>query len=236
VLIWLFDMTVLAFLIPGAILGLIAWVVLGFLRSRAAEAFTLATATAFYARVVMIIGTLMSLTGLGIVFKALFGFLRLAYSYYDNVVYAGPSAPACQAIAGCGPPSGYLEQQRGQDLVLGLTLVAIGFIFALAHYYLARSLTRLPGGAPAWLARSTLLALTITTALGAIPATALGLYQLLTYFILGPSQGGTPWGDNVGAAIAFVPAWLFFMTRLIRSLRHTPPALTPYVPKPEGTS
>jgi hypothetical protein len=217
-------MTVLAFLIPGAILGLIAWVVIGFLRVRAAESFTLATATGFYARVLMIIGILMSLTGLGTVFKALFGYLRLAYSYYDNVVYSSPPPSSC--LPGCGPTPGYLEQQRGQDLVLGLTLLSIGVLLAIAHFYLTRAVTRMPGGAPTWLTRGTLLALTITTALGAIPSAAIGLYQMLTYFILGPAQS-QPWGDSLGAAIAFVPAWLFVMTQLMRSLRRPPVPIDP---------
>lgn len=220
-------MILLAFLIPGAILGLIVWVVLGFIRSRSTEPFTLATLTALYARVLTIIGLLMSLTGLGVIFKALFAFLNLAYSYYDTVIYASPAvpcfAPPCPPFS---PDNSYLIQQRGSDLVLGLTLFAIGLLIALAHFYLSRSLARFPGGSPAWVSRGTLFALTITTALGAVPSAAIGLYLFLTYFILGPSQSQQPWGESLGAAIAFVPAWLFFMNRLLHSL-HSAAALPP---------
>ena len=223
-------MTVLFFLIPGAVLGLIAWVVIGFMRSRAADAFTLATATAFYARVLMIVGALMSLIGLGVVFKALFAYFNLAYSYYGNIAYAVPCAPTANGCVSPIPDNSYLVTQRSQDLVLGLTLLAIGLVVAIAHFYLARALTRLHGGAPAWLERGTLLALTVTTALGAIPSLAIGLYQLLTYSIIGSSQNTQPWGEAVGAAIAFVPAWLFVMRRLMASLRH--PVTAPAAPPP----
>ena len=62
---------------------------------------------------------------------------------------------------------------------------------------------------------------------GAIPSAAIGLYQLLTYFVLGPTPSPQPWGESVGAAIAFVPAWLFIMRRLLHSLHPStapPPA------------
>jgi hypothetical protein len=110
---------------------------------------------------------------------------------------------------------------------LGLTLFAIGLAVAVAHFYLARALSRLHGGAPAWLERGTLLALTVTTALGAVPSLAIGLYQLLTYFIIGSNQNTQPFGEAMGAAIAFVPAWLFVMRRLLASLRHPALVATP---------
>jgi hypothetical protein len=68
------------------------------------------------------------------------------------------------------------------------------------------------------------MALTVTTAFGAIPAAAIGIYQMLSYFIVGSSQGLQPWGDPVGAAIAFLPAWIYVMTLLIRDLRRPPGA------------
>jgi len=57
---------VLGFLVPLAILGLITWAIVGVTR-RGGEPFTLATATALYARVLLIGGILMSLTGVGII-------------------------------------------------------------------------------------------------------------------------------------------------------------------------
>ena len=227
--------SVLGFLIPVAIIGLIAWIVVGFTRSRGAEPFTLATATALYARVLFITGVLLALAGAGTVLKALFGFINLSYSYFDYNVYQkqlppGVSGPSVAPLTGA---ASYLEQQRGQDLVLGITLIVIGVLVAVAHYYLARAVAGMVGGSPNWVTRGTTLALAVTTAIGAIPSAAQGLYGMLSYFIIGPGQnavytGGPtqqPWGEPLGAAIAFVPAWIFVMTRLVRDLRKpNPPA------------
>ena len=217
-------MTVLSFLIPVGVLGLVAWIVVGFTRSRAAEAFTLATATAFYARVLFVVGLLMSLSGAGIVIKALIGFIHPSYSYYD---YSSVTKGVPPGFPNPGPPINFVDQQRSQDLVLGITLIVVGLLVAVAHYYLARAVARMPGGSPTWVTRGTIMALTVTTAVAAIPAAAIGIYQVLSYFIVGSSQNpGQLWGEPVGAAIAFVPAWLYVMTRLIRDLQR-PPTTTP---------
>lgn len=228
-------MTALGFLIPVAVLGLIAWIVIGFTQSRRAESFTLATATALYSRVLFVAGVLIALTGAGIVLKALFAFINLSYSYVDYAANAAKGAPPGVT----GPPAGYLEEQRGQDLVLGITLIVIGVLVAIAHYYLARAVARMPGGSPSWITRGTLLALAVTTAIGAIPSAAIGVYELLSYVIVGAPQNTAysngpplqPWGDPLGTAIAFVPAWIFVMTRLVRDLRVPQPA-TPPQPAP----
>jgi hypothetical protein len=214
-------MTVLSFLIPIGVLGLIAWIVVGFTRSRGAEAFTLATATAFYARVLFIVGLLMSLSGAGVVIKALIGFINPNYSYY-NYSYVTKGAPP--GIPNPGSPNNFVDQQRSQDLVLGITLIVVGLLVAVAHFYLARAVAQMAGGSPTWVTRGMIMALTVTTALGAIPAAAIGIYQMLSYFIVGSSQGPQPWGDAVGAAIAFVPAWVYVMTILVRDLRRPPGA------------
>ena len=229
-------MAVLSFLIPVAVLGLIAWIVVGF-RSRGAEPFTLATATALYARVLIVAGVLIALTGVGTVLKALIAFINLSYSYFDYSGWTGyaPLGPGAGGSGPLGPALGYLERQRGQDLVLGITLIVIGVLVAVAHLYLARVMAGMVGGSPNWVTRGTLLALAVTTAIGAIPSAALGLYGMLSYFIVGSVQnvvytGGSPqqpWGEPLGAAIAFVPAWIFVMTRLVRDLRKVPRAPAP---------
>ena len=210
--------SVLTFLIPIGVLGLLIWAGVGF-RSRSTEPFTLATATALYARVLLIAGVLTSLAGAGAILKAVIGYINLDYSYYGSQYYSGPypqpaGAPLVQAAT-------YLEQQRGQDLVLGITLLVVGIVVAVAHLYLARAVAGMAGGAPAWITRGTLLALTVMTAIGGIPSAAVGLYQMLTYFIVGTSQyqPQQPWGEPLGLAIAFVPAWIYFMTRLVQDLR-----------------
>jgi hypothetical protein len=211
-------LSVLGLLIPIAVLGLIAWAIVGITR-RGGDPFTLATATALYARVMLIAGVLMSLAGLGIILKAGFGFINLAYSYYQPVAYAA----LCPAGGPCpppGPPTTFYEQQRSQDLVLGITLLAIGVLVAGVHYFLGRAVARMPGGSPGWITRGTLLGLTVMTAVVGITSAAGGLYQMLTYFIVGTSpENQQPWGEQLGLAIAFVPAWIYVMLRLVADLR-----------------
>jgi hypothetical protein len=195
---------------------LIAWAVVGVTR-RGGDPFTLATATALYARVMLIAGVLMSLTGLGIIIKAGFGFINPAYSYYTPAAIS----QLCPPNAACPPYQfTFYDQQRGQDLVLGITLLAIGVLVAGVHLFLSRAVARMPGGSPSWITRGTLLGLTVMTAVAGIPSAAIGLYQMLSYFIVGPSpQNQQPWGEPLGVAIAFVPAWIYVMWRLVVDLR-----------------
>jgi len=213
-------MSVLSFLIPTGILGLIVWAVIGFTRGRGGDPLTLGTGAAFYARVLTIAGVLVSLTGVAVLLKVGFGYLNPAFSYYIYSAaeigkgVAGPLPP------GAGPPSA--ATLIGQDLVLAITLLVIGSAVAAGHLFLARLVGGMPGGSPAWITRGTILALTVMTALGGLPAAAFGLYLLLTYFVLGSGATQQPWGDPIGAAIAFVPAWIFFMSRLVGQLRNRP--------------
>ena len=168
----------------------------------------------------LIAGVLMSLIGVGTLLKAAFGFINLAYSYYTAVAIS----QLCPPNAACSPPDQYqfafYEQQRSQDLVLGITLVVIGALVAGVHLYVGRAVSRMPGGSPGWITRGTLLGLTVMTAVVGIPSAAVGLYQMLSYFIVGTSpQTQQPWGEPLGLAIAFVPAWIFFMWRLVDDLR-----------------
>jgi hypothetical protein len=220
--------TFLAFLIPVAVVGLIVWAIVGFTRRGGGEPFTLASATALYARVMIIVGVVMALSGVGTILKAVFAFISIAYSYYAPAVYA--PAPNPPAVAPLEPIPSYLEQQRGQDLVLGITLLVIGILVVGGHHYLSRAVAHMVGGSPSWVTRGALLALTVVTAIGGIWSIAVGLYQILSYFIIGPSQSQQPWGESVGMAIAFVPAWIYAMTRLVQDLRRPHPGATPAQP------
>lgn len=209
-------MSVLGLLIPLAVLGLIAWAIVGVTR-RGGDPFTLATATALYARVMLIASVLMSLVGIGIVLKAAFGFINMGYSYYQPVAMAD----LCPAGGGCPSQVNFFyPDQRSQDLVLGITLLVIGVLVAGVHLFLGRAVARMPGGSPGWITRGTLLGLTVMTAVVGIPSAALGLYQVLSYFIVGTSpQNQQPWGEALGIGIAFVPAWIYVMWRLVADLR-----------------
>jgi hypothetical protein len=216
----------LGFLIPVAVLGLIIWAIVGFTRRGGGEPFTLASATALYARVLMIVGVVMALSGVGTTLKAAFGYINIAYSYYGPSVYAQAPSPT-GSTAGLEPVTSYMDQQRGQDLVLGITLLVIGVLVLAGHYYLARAVAHMVGGSPGWVTRGFVLALTVVTAIAGIWSTAVGLNQLLSYFILGPSQSQQPWGESMGMAIAFVPAWIYAMTRLVQDLRRPNAGATP---------
>jgi hypothetical protein len=223
-------LSVLGLLVPLAVLGLIAWAVVGVTR-RGGDPFTLATATALYARVMLIAGVLMSLIGIGIILKAAFGFINTAYSYYTPVVIS----QLCPPNAAC-PPDQYqfvfYDQQRSQDLVLGITLLVIGVLVAGVHLFLGRAVARMPGGSPGWITRGTLLGLTVMTAVVGIPSAAVGLYLVLSYFIVGTSpQNQQPWGEPLGLGIAFVPAWIYVMWRLVEDLRR-PHAGASFSPSP----
>lgn len=208
-------MSVLGLLVPLAVLGLIAWAIVGVTR-RGGDPFTLATATALYARVMLIVGVLMSLVGIGILIKAAIGFINLGYSYYQPV----PMTDLCPAGGGCVSPLAIYPDQRSQDLVLGITLVVIGLLVAGVHLALGRAVSRMPGGSPGWITRGTLLGMTVMTAIVGIPSASIGLYQMLSYFIVGNSQQNQQtWGEPLGLAIAFVPAWIFLMWRLVDDLQ-----------------
>ena len=162
----------------------------------------------------------MSLAGIGLILKAGLGFINIAYSYYQPVAIS----ELCPPNAACPPPYQYeftfYEHERSQDLVLGITLLAIGALVAGMHLYLGRAVARMPGGSPGWVTRGTLFGLTVMTAVVGIPSAAVGLYQMLSYFIIGTSpQNEQPWGEPVGLAIAFVPAWVYLMWRLVGDLR-----------------
>ena len=169
----------------------------------------------------VIVGVVMALIGVGTILKAGLGFINFGYSYFDPNVY-GPT----NAVPAPGEPPSYLDAQRGQDLVLGITLLVIGVLVAVGHHYLARAVSHMAGGSPAWVTRGALLALTVVTAIAGIWSAAIGLNEMLGYFIIGPSPSQQPWGESVGMAIAFVPAWIYAMTRLVQDLRR-PRAATP---------
>lgn len=112
--------------------------------------------------------------------------------------------------------------------MLGITLLVIGVLVAGVHLFLGRAVARMPGGSPAWIVRGTLLGITVMTAVVGIPSAAAGLYEVLSYFIVGTSpQNQQPWGESLGLAIAFVPAWIYAMTLLVDDLRRPHIGATP---------
>jgi hypothetical protein len=207
-------MFALGVLVPGLILGAIAWGAVGVLRSRGKEEFTLATAANFYAKVMMVAGVLAVFAGIGVLVKLGLSQIDPAYSY----------------MAPSGPGPGYyggpdISQQQTSDVILAAMLVGVGLVVAGGHWFLSRFVGGMPGASPSWIARGTLVALTVLCGLAAIFTTLVGGYQMLTYFIVGGQPAG-PWGDPVGTAVVFLPAWIVAMAILLRQVRH-PAVKTP---------
>jgi hypothetical protein len=232
---------VLAIVIPAAIAGLIIWIVVG-LRQRGAEPFTLASATAFYSHLMVVITATAALCGGVLLVKAAFGFWNIKYSYavsgFSGAV-SGP-CPAGVPAEACNPqiPQFDFTPQRTQDLVLGLTLVVVGVVVALAHRALARAVRDLPGGRPMWVERGSTIGFTVLYGFGAIFGLIAAVYTLISYFVVPAStslqptfipnaSGGQPFGELVGTAVLFSAAWVVAAMHLRRRLRTTAPLPPP---------
>jgi hypothetical protein len=235
---------VLAVLIPVAVVGLVIWIIVG-MKQRAAEPFTLASATALYAHLMIIVSATAALIGGVLLVKVLAGFININYSYYAGS-FSGSSVYPCPSGAPasvCNPPQPDFTPQRTQDLVLGVTLIIVGVAAAFAHRALARALRSSPGGRPVWVERGAAIAFTTLYGFGALFGLIAGASALISYFVVPGSptsgyanvypitSGGQPFGDLVGAAILFIPAWAVVSLFLRRSLKSSallpPPATNP---------
>jgi hypothetical protein len=235
---------VLAVLIPVAVIGLVIWNIVG-MKQRGVEPFTLASATALYAHLMIIVAATAALIGGVLVVKVLAGFININYSY-DAGSFSGSSVYPCPSGAPasvCNPPQPDFTPQRTQDLVLGLTLVIVGVAAAFAHRALVRALRSSPGGRPGWVERGAAIAFTTLYGFGALFGLIAGASALISYFVVPGSPisgytsayptatGGQPFGDLVGAAVVFIPAWAVVSLSLRRSLKSSallpPPATGP---------
>ena len=239
-------MLVLAVLIPVAVVGLVIWIIVG-MKQRGVEPFTLASATALYAHLMIIVSATAALIGGVLLVKVLAGFINISYSY-SGFFSGGSSGAVCPAgvpanLCNPAPPQADFTPQRTQDLVLGLTLIIVGVAAAFAHRALARALRTTPGGRPLWVERGAAIAFTTLYGFGALFGLIAGASALISYFVVpgSPNQGfstgfsttsgGQPFGDLVGAAIVFIPAWVVVSLSLRRTLRSgallPPPAAGP---------
>lgn len=203
-------MFALSVLIPVLVVGAIAWGIVGVFQRRARESLTLATAASFYAHVLLMVGALIALAGVAILIKVGLAGIDLSYGYTQIV----------DTSAAYGPPSP--ETQRLQDLILATILTGLGVVVAVAHGFLARWLRGMEGGSPTWITRGTVIATTAVTGLTAVLSTAVGTYQVLSYFLLSQQNTG-PFADAIGMAVVFLPTWLVALAVLVRSLRGPQP-------------
>jgi len=222
-------MIVLSVLVPLALIGLIAWIAVG-VRKRADEPFTMASLAALYAALMTIVGVILLLLGVVAGARAAVGFINLSYSYSTPTILgipttSGSSSPSCSTTgAGCSPVSTDFTPQRTDDIVLAITLAGAGILILVIHRLLARGVRHRPGGLPSWVQGGTLLGLLVLTGAAAVFAIVSTAYALVTYFITPSSstmQG--PFGDVVGAAVAFIPAWIVCLIVLLRRQRLSHP-------------
>lgn len=215
----------IAILIPGLILGAVAWGAVGVLRQRGREEFTLATAVAFYAQVAFIAGTLAALGGLAVLVKVAISRIDSSFAYY------APPPPPPEAI-GRGAMAGIsVAQQQAQDLILAAMLIVIGTTVAIGHWLLGLYLRRVAGGSPSWVRGGAAVALTVLTGLAGFVSLVAGGYTALTYFLIGAGRGGA-FADPLGSAAVFVPAWAVSMVYLLRTVRR--PRSDPAPPSSPG--
>ena len=226
-------MSVLSVLLPVAFIGLIAWIAVGIRRS-VVESITLPGGVAFYAHLLTIVAVTIALLGVALAVKVFIGFLNLDYSYGSSGLFSSSQCPA--SLPECGSSStADFTPQRTNDLALAITLFAVGVALLIIHRLLARAARRLPGGLPAWVQRGTLIGFAALYASGAIYGLVAAVYGTVT-FVITPSGASTvptpsPFGDMVGAAAAFVPAWIVSFVLLVRRMRVPKP-----VPPPVGAT
>jgi len=207
-------------LLPVLVLGALVWGVVTFVRRQSSEPFTLATAVAVYAQLLIIVGAVMALSGVATAVKAGLGYAELGYSYQSYLPpLPPPSFPSVQQ-----PQPLQDEQQRNRhnrdaDLLQGLTLGLIGMLVVGAHLGIARGTRHLRGGAPAWLTRGTVVVLSVLCALVGVIAGAMSLYRWLSYVLLQPvsNQPREQFGEVVGLAVAFLPVWVVTLLWLLRA-------------------
>ncbi len=230
-------MTALVVLGPAGFIGLILWVVIG-IRQRDSEPFTLPGAASFYAQVITILSSTMALLGVALLIKVIIGFINLGFSYGSGSLGISSSCPAGVPASECPTPTSLdFTPQRTDDLSLAITLIVIGVVALWLHRLLRRSMRRLPGGAPAWVERGTVVAFTFLYAFAGLFGLVAAVHGIVSYIITPATAGteslviaaGQPFGDVVGAAAVFIPAWFVAALVLMRRIR-------PHPPQPPGHS
>jgi hypothetical protein len=207
----------LALIVPVVILGGIVWAVIGVFRQRAGERFTLATAASLYAHLMTVIGLVVTLVAGGTGVKLALSLVNPAYSYYvPTAADLGKGGAALPP--GAGPPANYLDIQREQDLILAIVLAVAGLLLLGGHLLLARVVRRMPGGDSGWITRGVVIAITVFTGVPGLLSAIFAAYSVLVFTLIS-QPGQMPFGDALGTAVVFIPAWLVSMGLLLRRLR-----------------
>lgn len=130
------------------------------------------------------------------------------------------------ATAGSRAP---LEDQARGDLLLGLTLLAVGGLCAAGHVLLARAIRGRPGGRPTWLTSGVPIALVVGFGAPGLVALAIGIYAWLSIQLLpATSTQSTQFGEALGMATAFLPIWAIALVLFMRrrsAAQESPPTV-----------
>ncbi len=208
-------MFALAILGPSLVVAALVWALIGF-RRRRGEVFNRVTATAFYARVMVVAGSVAAFAGIAVLFKLGISMVSPAYSYYQFVPtefdlemgrVAGPSIPT----------------QQAQDLTLAVSLVGVGILVAVGHEFLARHLKHRPGGLATWIERGSVVVLTVVSGVAALVSVAVLLLSAVAvfYIVQMVNFGNVPEGANLtfggalGTMLVFSPVFLMSISRLL---------------------
>lgn len=169
---------------------------------------------ALTASLLVLAGAVTTLFGVAAVVKAGVGYANLDYSYrHEQYADQTAAADAVEIVR--------RASERADDLVRGVTLAVVGGILSGAYLAISRAI-RIPPDRAAPVARRMTVAFSALCALVGLIALAIGLYTMLQYFIVPrpPDTPREPWGEPLGIAVAFVPAWLASIPFLLRAVRH----------------
>src|SRR5205823_3747659 len=127
-----------------------------------------------------------------------------------------PGTPAgqCSSSSALG---GDLTPQRTSDLVLGITLIAVGLLGFALHARLARLMRSEIGGDPAWVRWGALVGFVTLYGFAALLGLAAAVYGIVNWIVVPASEAtsnsfnltaGLPFGEFVGTAAVFISAWV----------------------------
>jgi hypothetical protein len=223
-------------LVPVAIIGVIAWIAVAVRKSRT-EGVSPAALTSLYASLLMIFSATVALLGAAVAVKVILGFINESWSYGSPFGFLGSGGgQSCSSNGGnvtCQPiavPSVDVSPQRTGDIALAVALIVVGAGMFAAHRTLHRRSALQPGGTAAWVEHGTRISFAFLYAPTAIFAFVAVVYGVTAFLVGGQSPGsigitgfsGGPFGDGVGAAAAFIPAWVVAFIGVRRGLAGRP--------------
>ncbi len=238
-------MMMIGILVPVAILGLlVVGAAMLFRRGGDGLDFAPRNLLRLYLYIASLAGIVVLSIGLsGILNAGLAAALGTGFIYGSNSFPVPAMAPACPPNIPPGSPEckGFppdfterqareLERRRGDDLIRGITFAVFGAIFWGAHWAARRSV--IGTDAPqSGMRRGYLMLGTVIFGLSTVVLLPMGIYQGLSYLILGAADGvyrqGA--GESLSGGLVTLPVWLMYLWLVVREFRSARPAAAPPV-------